>query len=114
MLEGMAAASLEAIEDLTQVLFHMLSDKEDAMKVVWHELESYDSYFRIIAWDAIPFISYRLPQRRGHSPWGLLVAEGLAGIANDSAENGLAPFGCHRYHVHPPRLVVVVLLAACH
>lgn len=71
MLEGMAAASLEAIEDLTQVLFHMLSDKEDAMKVVWHELESYDSYFRIIAWDAIPFISYRLPQRRGHSPWGL-------------------------------------------
>lgn len=96
------------------MLVYVLLHKQDTVEVIGHKLKSNNGNIVITLLYLIPAGGYCLPQRRGHSPWGLLVAEGQVGIANNSPEEGLAPFGCHRHHVHPAGLVVVVLLTAEH
>lgn len=96
------------------MLFDMLADKENAMEVVGHKLKGNDGDFRVVAWDAAPLFADCHPKRRRHYMWRLLTAEGLARVADNGAEEGLASFCSHCYHIHPPRLVVVVLLPPFH
>ena len=113
-LEGMAAARLEAVKDRPQMLVYVLLHKQDTVEVVGHKLKSNNGNIVITLLYLIPAGGYCHPQLRRHSPGRTRAIHRQVGIANDSAENGLAPFGCHRHHVHPAGLVVVVLLTAEH
>ena len=54
LAEIAVAADLEARKDLAEMDGEGLTHKEDAVKVVWHELKREDLYLRIIARDALP------------------------------------------------------------
>ena len=45
-MEGLSAAGLEAVEDLSQRVRHLAGDEEDGMEMVGHELEGDACHFR--------------------------------------------------------------------
>ncbi len=61
--EGLAAARLETVQDPSQMLFDMLTDKENAMEVVGHKLKGNNGDFRVVAWDAAPLFADCHPKR---------------------------------------------------
>jgi hypothetical protein len=107
-------AGLEAADDAAEVHLHLFPDEQDAMQMVWHDLQGADFYLRIISRYAPPFIMDTLPQRAKFRSWGILTVGGGVDTSNDLTEERPAAFNCHREHVGHASRIIVVHTASLH
>lgn len=50
---------LEELDDIPEVEGNWGFHKEDAMEVVWHELQGYHGYLRMVVVDGVPLAAHR-------------------------------------------------------
>lgn len=108
--EGAGAADLEAFDDLAEVRLHLVGDKEDAVDVVWHELQTEDAYLWIELRDVIP-AALHLTTYSGRNDRGVCS---VRCAPCKTAETWLPVCHAHRYHVYGARLIVVNLHTPLH
>ena len=102
LAEGLVAALLEAQDHLAKWYRHLLTNKEDAMQVVWHQLKGDDLYLRMVVADIPPTPANSLAQWCRHQVGRVGTAGGLVAVPFHAAQQGLPSLHVKGYHVHPP------------
>ncbi|MBR5068041.1 MAG: hypothetical protein IKX25_01430 [Bacteroidales bacterium] len=111
---GLAAASLEAGDDLTEVDGELSFHKEDAVHVVGHHLQGYHVYLGVESVDTEPLFLNGLAKFRKDDVRCVATTCLGEGIASQFAKEGKAAFGLQRNHIEAPFCVVMTTGSAFH
>lgn len=113
-LEGVSAAGLEAVEDITEMKGEAVGDEEDGMEVVGHELEGDALQLRETGEHALPVVNDGVTEGCRHRMGRVRIAIGLVHVAHDVTKEGQATLRDHRYQVDTAGQVVVTFHSARH
>ena len=98
---GFVTASLKTFDYLSQMLSHTFPHKEDAMQMIWHDLESHHFYFRVYLLCRIPAFPYLFTQLRQLHMRPFYRTLWSIAPPHQSAQQRPSSLHSHRDEVHP-------------
>ena len=113
-MEGVAAACLEAVEDVTDMAGEMVGDEENGVEVIRHKLKGEAGHLGDTDEHALPVGNDSLAKRGRDGVGSVRIAIGTMHVAHDLAKERLAAFCDHGYQVDTASAVVVTFQSARH
>lgn len=113
-MKSMAATCFKAVEDVTDMARDVVSDKEDGVEVVGHELEGNTPQVGEASEHALPVGEDSLTKGGRHGVGSVGIAIGLMHVAHNVAEERQATFRDHGYQVDAASAVIVTFQSARH